>query len=404
MHASESPIGSEAASIRSAVMRSLPHAFPGGGFDDGRRLEETRLIAAASHDLRQPLQAIGLWIEILRSISHDPATNRILAKINETARGAESVVDSLLDIARLDMGAIDARPASFPVARLLDRIAATFAPAAREKGLQFRVRSSGAIACSDPLLLERIVANLVSNAIRYSERGAVLVGCRPRGHSLSIEVWDTGIGIPEERVEDAFREFVQIRQEGRERIQGAGLGLAIARRIAARLGHAISVTSRLGHGSCFRVAVPRAATQDESDDDASAPYVGDVAGAFVVFVDDEAPIREAMQALLDRWGVHAVVAASTDAAIAQLRVHLRTPDLLISDYRLRGAETGLEGIARMRVALGEPVPAMIVTGEHCEAIDRGAARGGVALLRKPIHPDALRRRIADVCSRLCDPA
>ncbi len=357
---------------------------------------ETRLVAAASHDLRQPIQAIGLWIEILREQSRDAVTRRILSKIAETAKGVESVVESLLDISKLDMGAIEVQPVQFPIATLLRRVEATFTPAAHAKGLELRVRESPRFVRSDPLLLERVVSNLVANAIRYCECGGVLVGCRDRGKNVSIEVRDTGIGIPADRLDDIFREFVQIRGEGRERNRGAGLGLSIAQRIAGQLGHKINVDSRLSVGSRFRIEVPRAASPAENM--ADVPAATDpltVAGAFVVFIDDEAPIREAMGQLLRCWGVHCVIAASAAKAIQQLRGHLRTPDLLISDYRLADAQTGPDAITQIRAALGESIPSIIVTGENCASITRHLSEKGVVVVRKPIQPDALRFHISE---------
>ena len=370
----------------------------------GERDAEARLVAAASHDLRQPLQAIGLWIEILREQTRDEGTSRILSKIIETAKGVESVVESLLDISKLDMGAIAVRPTPFPIAALLRRIEATFEPAARAKGLELRIRDSPAIVYSDPLLLERVVSNLVSNAIRYCEDGGVVVGCRSRGGFLSIEVWDTGIGIPADRLDDIFREFVQLRREGHERNQGAGLGLSIARRIAVQLGHRISVDSRLSVGSRFRIEAPCVGIAQARAVGESVATVGsaDIAGAFVVFIDDEPQIREAMGELLQRWGLHAVVAASAASAMQQLRGHLRMPDLLISDYRLADSQTGLDAITQIRATLGVPIPSMIVTGENCASLMRRVIERGVAVVRKPIQPEALRLRIGELCgNRAC---
>jgi CheY-like chemotaxis protein/nitrogen-specific signal transduction histidine kinase len=357
-----------------------------------------RLLAAASHDLRQPLQAIGLWVELLRMQAEGQETRRILGKVHETARGLERVVNSLLEISKLDLGAVEITAVDFPIRELLDRIAATFSPIARARNLSLVVRDSAAIVRSDPLLLERVLSNFVSNGIRHSERGGVLVGCRKRGQCLSLEVWDTGIGIPLDRRAEIFQEFAQLHPDGRDRGRGVGLGLSIAKRIATMLGHPIYVDSRVGKGSCFRVQVPLVTIRDTwrpqaqgQDDAASAIY-----GTFVVFIDDEKELREAIRLLLNKWGCHAVVAASATGAIAALSEHLRTPDLIITDYKLGDRSTGLQAIRDIRSALDESVPAIIISGERGAFVDKQLAASGVRLLRKPVDPDMLRRQLVEL--------
>ena len=358
---------------------------------------EGSLLAAASHDLRQPLQAIGLWIEILRTEASDERMSGVLAKISETAHNLEAVLDSLLDISRLDMCRVEAHPADFPVSALLDRIVATFAPAAQSKGLQLRIRPSAASIHSDRLLLDRIVGNLVANAIRYTSHGGVLVGCRERAGTLSIEVWDTGSGIPQERLGDIFEEFVQLERATQGRDRGAGLGLAIAKRIAHLLGQEIHVASHVGRGSCFRVEVPLAPSLSLMGSSAStcgSAATADVRGAFVAFIDDEPAVRDAMRDTLERWGCHVVVADSASKALRQLSAHLRLPDVLISDYRLVQPETGLEAIRTIRAALGSKIPAAIISGERCAGIAKASADDGIVVLPKPIQSRDLRSLIA----------
>lgn len=364
------------------------------------RHSESTLLAAASHDLRQPLQAIGLWIEILRSEACDQRTSQVLAKISDTARGLESVLESLLDISKLDMRRVDAHLADFAVSELLERLATTFTLGAEGRGLHLRVRPSSAMIHSDPLLLERLLTNFASNAVRYTELGGVLIGCRERLNTLSIEVWDTGPGIPADHFSDIFEEFVQLQRTTLGRDRGAGLGLSIVKRIAALLSHKISVTSRVGRGSCFRVEVPLASFRVN---DARLPLPcssalpSDVCGAFVVLIDDEPAIRDAMRDLFDRWGCHAVVAASTSDALRELAVHLRLPDVLISDYRLMYPETGLDAIHAVRVALGAPIPAALISGERCSGIAQASETDNIVTLSKPIQASALRALIAQHC-------
>ena len=236
---------------RAGRLRMFPDVASG---DSNLTGDGMRLLAAASHDLRQPLQAIGLWIELLQERFVDADTRRILERVKDTARSAEQVVDGLLDIARLDLGAVPREPGDFAVRDLLDHLASQFTPLARAKGLTLRVRPCSAVIRSDPSLLERVLANFLSNAIRYTERGTILLGCRHRKDSLSLQVLDTGPGIPPDSLQDIFHEFVQLRSVQPSR--GAGLGLSIASRIADLLGTPLSVASEPGRGSCFSIDVP----------------------------------------------------------------------------------------------------------------------------------------------------
>ena len=356
----------------------------------------TRLLAAASHDLRQPLQAIGLWIELLREQVRELEVRTILGKIQETARGAERVLDALMDISKLDLGIVGVNVTDFAVADLLDHVAVTFAHVARDHHLTLRIRNSPAIARSDPVLLERILFNFVGNAIRYSARGGVLVACRRHDEHLSLEVWDSGPGIPQDRLQEIFEEFVQLDSHGLDRSCGAlGLGLSIAQRTAILLGHPLQVTSCLGRGSCFRVDVPLgeqlsiAPVASDGHDAAAAIF-----GAFVVVVEDEKEQRDAMEQLLRNWGCHVVAVSTTAQAIEQLQHHLRLPNVLLADYRLQNSETGFGAIRAIRSAVAECIPALILTGECSMAIDTTIECPCVSVLRKPLSPEDLRKHLA----------
>lgn len=354
-----------------------------------------RLLAETSHDLRQPIQAIGLWVELLQSQAGDAETRAILQRLHQTAQGLESVIDSLLDISRLDMGAVEPRRTEFSIDAVLDRLAATFGPAASSRGLAFRMRTCEAMVRSDPALVERILGNFVSNAVRHCDEGGVLVGCRRRGRDLCVEVWDTGPGVPADRLADIFREFVQLRSAARDRSRGFGLGLSIARRMADLLRHEISVISRVGRGSCFRLRLPLAQPAAQRPGIAAVGKAGrEIAGSFVVFVDDERELRDAMALLLARWGCHAIVAGSADEAIEQLAGHLCAPDLVIGDYRLADGESGLDAIASIRAALGHAVDAILISGERGVLANGMLSASGIPVLRKPVDPDVIRTRIA----------
>ena len=359
----------------------------------------TRLLGGASHDLRQPLQAIGLWVEILRDRIPDLDIRGILGKIQETVRSAEQLLDALLDITKLDLDAIEPRVFDFYASDLLDHIAVGFVPTARKSDLALRIRRSAAIARSDPVLLERILSNFVSNALRHSKRGGVLVGCRHRARRLSFEVWDTGPGIAADRLFDIFDEFVQLNSSGHRLDCGFGLGLSIADRMAALLGHPITVRSRLGKGSCFRIEVPlgqhpRLLRPDARPDDAAAA----IYGAFVVFVEDQVEQREAMEQLLHRWGCHTIVASSGGEAIAKLHEHLRAPNLLLCDYKLANNETGLGAIRALRAAIGEKIPALVISGEPSAYADAEFEASRISLLRKPVSVEQLRVRLSELLS------
>ena len=361
-----------------------------------RRRSGARLLAAASHDLRQPLQAIGLWVELLHETAADAQLRDILGKIQKTAHVAERVLDALLDITRLDMGVVGVNVIDFAVAELLDRVASSFAPMAREHGLELRVHPSCAMARSDPVLLERILFNFVGNAIRYSSRGGVLVGCRCRSGVLCLEVWDTGAGISQADLEHVFEEFNQLTPQGMHRERGAiGLGLSIAQRTAALLGHPIQVRSWLRRGSCFSVEVPLGTRPPyllaTPGADASLSVLH---GAFVVVVEDEQEQREAAELLLRNWGCHVVAAASAAEAIKSLQGHLRQPNVLLVDYRLQSHQTGAAAIHALRAALGADIPALLVSGECATTLEACVRELGATMLPKPVHAETLRQHLA----------
>lgn len=222
-------------------------------------LAKSKFLAGASHDLRQPIQALLYFTQALAYQLPDESGQRILGDMDRSLAALKSLLDALLDISKLDAGVISAEPRDFPVGELLARIAAEFTPTAREKGLALSVVNSAAYVHSDPTLLGRVLQNLVANAVRYTKRGRILVGCRHRGHCLSIEVWDTGVGIPPDRLADIFEEFTQLAKPEGDASQGLGLGLAIVRRLCRLLQHEVSVRSQAGKGSMFRVDVPLAA-------------------------------------------------------------------------------------------------------------------------------------------------
>ena len=311
------------------------------------------------------------------------------------ALNAERVLDTLLDVTQLELGVVRVHLADFAIASLLEHVASTLAPLARDRQIELPVHHSSAVGRSDPDLLERILFNFVANAIRYSTRGAVLVGCRRQRGFLAIEVWGTGPGIQQERLEALFQEFVQLGTAASDHNHGSvGLGLSIAQRTAALLGHTIQVMSCSGKGTCFRVEIPLAESRPDrltrhaptttgADDCATALFV-----SFVV-VEDERDQREAIGLLLRDWGCHVVSAASAAEALELLQDHLRLPNLLLADYRLTGDESGLAAIRAIRSALGENIPAAIISGDCPSVVDGSNETADLALLRKPVSPERL---------------
>ncbi|HSI51558.1 MAG TPA: ATP-binding protein [Ideonella sp.] len=357
---------------------------------------KTRFLAAASHDLRQPMHTIGLLVTLMRSRIESPELLALAQKLSMSVEVMERLFSSLLDISKLDAGAVQPQPETFAVQDLLDRIAQRFEAAAAEAGLQLLVRPSRVVIHSDPGLLERCLSNLVSNALRYTEHGRVLVGCRLRGHQLAIQVHDTGIGIPAEHLDAIFEEFVRLPSAQMSPSKGLGLGLPIVRRTAELLGHAMRVRSKPGQGSMFELLVP---LRHSSAQNTLPPQAGisaaQLRGLFVLVVDDDTDNREALEALCTQWGCLVATAASAAQALAALDAHLRTPDLVLTDLRL-GADTdedGLSMLAALRRTAEFNIPAVIVTAETTAGVQQRARALDVLVLHKPATADRLAKAI-----------
>lgn len=355
-------------------------------------LAKSRFLAAASHDLRQPMHALGLFISELGQQSHTPDSRRLVQRIAASAEAMENLLDSLLDISKLDAGVLQPSLRSFPLEPLLDRLAAQMRPAAEDHDLQFKVRPSKAWVESDPVLFERILTNLVSNALRYTTHGRVLVACRRRGQRLRVEVRDSGIGIAPEAQEIIFQEFVQLDNDERARDKGLGLGLAIVRRLANLMGHGLDLRSAPQRGSVFAVEVPLAAAQPSAaTDDNRAP--GDLGGVVVALLDDDPLARSGMESLLTAWGC-VVIAAETPAELVDaLTVAGKPPQVLISDFRLHGPHNGVDIIYTLRQQATTPVAAVLISGDTGPETLRLAQDAGVPLLHKPVRPARLRALI-----------
>jgi len=298
--------------------------------------------------------------------------------------------NALLDISKLDAGALHATISDFPVNGILKRIEATFATAAREKGLRLRMVSSGAWVRSDAILLERILLNLVSNAVRYTSVGGVVLGCRRAGDRLRIEVCDSGIGIPEDQQRNVFGEFYQVATTGRDRGDGLGLGLAIVERLCALLEHLIGLNSTHGKGSRFYVSVPVVSTRVSSVEPSAsvAAALDPLRDKLIVVIDDDALVLEGTGGLLENWGCRVITAGSDREALASLGRD--TPDLIISDFRLKDGQTGIEAVTQLRKAFHAPIPAFLISGDISPERLREAQASGHHMLHKPVGPMTLR--------------
>ena len=350
---------------------------------------KTRFLAAASHDLRQPMHAIGLLTGILGERVQQADARAVLEMVQQSVSAMEKLFSSLLDISKLDAGIVTPNVAVVEVSSLLRQIANTFAPLAQEKGLRLRLRPCSAFVLSDRELLERIVGNLVANAIRYTTEGSVLLGCRRRGGALRVVVADTGKGSPAQHLEDIFSEFFQV--PGTERSTGLGLGLSIVKRSADLLGHPIMVTSVPGRGSVFAIDVPLAANPATAGKPQTDALPGGLQGFLVAVVDDEPINRFATQALFEQWGCEVVAAESMRGLLEKMDGRLRTPDLIVSDLRLADGETGVDVIEAIRELAARPIPALILTGDSLAPEETARIESIDAFIfHKPLRPADLR--------------
>ena len=361
---------------------------------------KTRFLAAASHDLRQPVHAIGLFFATLEERTPGAASDPLFERIRDAIIAVDTMLTSLLDISKLDAGVIHPVIVSVSVRRLFERLASEFELIARERGLRLQFRALDVRVQSDANLLDRVLRNLISNALRYTSTGGVLVAARRTGTNIRFCVYDTGIGIPAHEFEEIFVEFHQLDNPERDRQQGLGLGLAIVRRICDLLGHQIVVRSRLGTGSSFELRLPLATYDSSPVDTAHADHTS-LTSCHILVLDDDQAVRQAMAGLLTGWGCTVSAVGSTSEAMACVRGSL-APDVLVVDYRLRNNESGIEAISAIHAASGQVIPALVITGDTAPERLREAERSGLSLLHKPVAPHTLRAGIERLLARTDD--
>lgn len=396
------------AELEAKVVARTAEAVQGREEAERANAAKSRFLASASHDLRQPMHAIGLWVSLLRESlgqARPEQLHELTAKVYQAVRSMDALFSGLLDISKLDAGAVKPLLRAFALTEVLERVVALSAPLAQAKGIELRVRCSRRgepVVNSDPLLVERIVANLVSNAIRYTPRGGVLISARRHGGEIWLRVTDTGVGIPPDQIELVFEEFVRL---ARARVgpgsapgagpgleEGLGLGLAIVRRTAQLLGARVWANSLPGRGSAFTLAL-RASAEPLPHATEPALASSGIAGAFVIVIDNDVRNLEACAELLRAWGCTVAVAGGAEAALAECGRHLRAPDVIVCDLRL-GEDEGLDGIElirRLRAQAGAWVPALLVTAEA--RLPR-QPDGDVAVLQKPVPDTVLRAALA----------
>lgn len=356
---------------------------------------KSQFLASASHDLRQPLHAMQMYITALQQKIKDKEVLKIVSDIDAVSISTGRLLNSILDVSQLEAGAVKPQIEDFPIQEILHRVARSFRPMSYRKGIALHIVPSSAYVRSDPILLEQIIGNFVANAIRYTESGRVLLGCRRRKGSLSIEILDTGPGIPQHQSEAIFEDFHQLDNKERDRGKGLGLGLAIVRRLSDCLNHTIEHSSKLKHGSRFAVVTSLGKKPTKI---LNEPHIEsglfDLTNTSVLLIEDDLIVLDATQKLLTSWHCNVYSAKSFFEARQIISDESRIPDIILADYSLPGEKNGVETIEALRKIVGYPIAAFIITGEADTSKIRKIADHGFHVLSKPVHPAKLRALIS----------
>ena len=378
------------------------------GEAENANVSKTRFLAAAAHDLLQPLNAAKLFAALLNEHREDMRTEQsgLVERIESSLIAVEDLLGALLDISRLDTAAPEPKLDVFPVTDIFRAIETQFSAAFEEQGLKLRIAKSSLFVRTDAALLRRIVQNFVSNARRYTPAGGVLVGCRRHGDDVAIQVIDTGIGIAPEDQQVVFDEFKRLGKRSKGAKRGLGLGLAIVDRIARLLDHQITMRSSIDQGSTFEVIVPRAEAADfvpAKKRSADKMPVSSLQGTTVLCIDNEYSILEGMHGLLSKWGANPLTANNSEIALEHLAGIKSNgghyPSILVVDYHLDDDVTGVEVIRELRARADRRIPAIVVTADHSDPVRQEVRESGDALLHKPIKPAALRALMSRILSR-----
>lgn len=354
---------------------------------------KSRFLASASHDLRQPAHALGMFVARLSQLPHNAQTRHLVGGIDDSVRALQDMLEGLFDISRLDSDQTQIGKAEFPIEAVFGPLRRSLSGAASDKGLRLRFRPSPAWVESDPGLLNRILLNLVSNAIRYTQHGSVLVACRPTndGSQLRIEVRDSGVGIVPEHHEDVFQEFFQIDNPQRDRSKGLGVGLSIVERACRLMEHPLAMRSAPGRGTCFTVTVPlvQARVGGKYEEPTHLASQDEFVGLRVLLIEDDALGRVGLSSLLASWGCSVKTVEGAQAADELYRQE-KAPDMIISDFRLGGGVNGIEAVGMVRGATGQTIAACLISGDTDAKVRDQAQAAGLTLLQKPVRPAKLR--------------
>lgn len=353
--------------------------------------EKSRFLATASHDLRQPLQALMLFSDAMQEVAREEETKHLAGQIGKSVNALVEMFDELLDVSRLEAGIVEARWQNFELQSLLDRLYVDMAPLAQGKGLNFSMPSNDDVVYSDPFLLDRILRNLISNAIRYTDSGGVSIRCDAVENGFRFAVIDTGIGIRPEALPHIFDEYYQVENQHRDRRKGLGLGLAIVRRVEGLLGYKVEVTSTPGRGSEFSFVVQ----QGKKEQQLAQPFIithsrHELRGVVVALVEDDPDIRQMIADLMRDWGCQVFEGEHAEDVMRKLDIARQQPALLVCDYRLPHGMTAVHVIRRVRELWGDGVAALVLTGDTAPDALQDIHASGAILLHKPIAPTRLR--------------
>lgn len=361
---------------------------------------KTRFFTAVGHDLLQPLHAARLSLSALGEIHGDQHHTRLIGQVDHALSTIEELLRTILDLSKLDSGAIKPSLQPVEIPDLFRSVLVDIEPIARAKGLLVTMRSRDVAVTSDPLMLRRILQNLLANAVQYTERGRVLLSCRKRGAHFRIDVWDTGPGIAPSEQSKIFEEFHRGAAGQRSHAGGFGIGLAIISRMAEALGHRIELCSETGRGTRFSVFVPAAGDAvthragGARDRQSAASRAYGLAAMKVIVIDNDAGVRDAMRALLDRWGCDSrLIAGLADVEDLIGNEPGFRPDIILADFHLDNGEQGLDAVTRLRAEALISIPAVVITADHSAGVAEAVAKAGCEILRKPVKPAELRALI-----------
>lgn len=366
---------------------------------------KSRVLATASHDLRQPLHALSLFVDALKGVEDEREKTRVFGRIDQSLNAMRKLFDALFDISRLDANVVQPEYSHFDIATCLGGLYEEYRETAERHHLQLRMRVPSVVVQADRALLERIMRNLISNALRYTRRGGVLISARRRQGRVLLQVWDTGVGIPPDRHEQAFTEFQQLQRSNDERDKGLGFGLAIVRRLCELLDYPLQLRSEVERGSVFSFCIPQGdpeqARRVEREQGQSS---WSAAGKLILVIDDDRNVLNAMETLLSGWRFGVIACEHLDEALHMLRSGGKTPDLVLSDLSLGEDVSGVGAVAQVRALIGRPIPALLVTGETSREQLHRAEASGLKLLHKPVRPLELRSAIQHQLSLSAPPS